>query len=77
MYVVERFDLPEYQQEVREAKSAKTLFALWDKVCTYYDRGQIGKYELEEVRDLVWEQMNSLVKLQSAIEQSFSIRRAS
>lgn len=77
MYIVDRFDLPEYQQEAREAKSAKSLFALWDKVCSYYDRGLIGRYELEEMRDLVWEQMNSLVKLQSAIEQSFTARRAS
>jgi hypothetical protein len=77
MYLVDRFDLPEYQQEAREAKSAKMLFALWDKVCSHYDRGQIGRYELEEMRDLVWEQMTSLVKLQSQIDASFSVRKAS
>lgn len=73
--MTDRFDLPECQQEVRETKSAKHLFLLWDKVCGYYDRGNIGKYELEEMRDVVYSQMNELVTLQSAIEQSF--RRAS
>jgi len=73
--MIDRFDLPEYQQEVRETKSAKHLFLIWDKVCSYYDRGNIGKYELEEMRDVVYSQMNNLVTLQSAIEQSF--KRAS
>lgn len=72
---VDRFDLPEYQQEARESKSARKLFQLWDKVCCFYDRGHIGKYELEEMKDVVWSQMNNLVTLQSAIDQSF--RRAS
>lgn len=72
---IERFDLPECQQEARETKSAKHLFLLWDKVCSFYDRGRIGKYELEEMRDVVYSQMNNLVTLESAIEQSF--RRAS
>ncbi len=76
MYV-ERFDLPELQQEARETKSAKGLFLLWDKVCVCYDRGQIGKYELEEMRDVVWSQMENLVSLESMIEQSFPIRKAS
>lgn len=31
------FDLPEFQQEVREAKSAQSLFLLWDRVCQLYD----------------------------------------
>jgi hypothetical protein len=73
--ISDRFDLPECQQEARETKSAKHLFLLWDKVCCHYDRGSIGKYELEEMRDVVYSQMNDLVTLQSAIEQSF--RRAS
>jgi hypothetical protein len=73
--MTERFDLPESQQEAREAKSAKHLFLLWDKVCAHYDRGQIGKYEFEEMRDLVFSQMDKVATLQSAIEQSF--RRAS
>lgn len=71
---IDRFDPPECQQEVRETKSAKHLFLIWDKVCCYYDRGTIGKYELEEMRDVVYSQMSNLVTLQSAIEQSF--RRA-
>lgn len=73
----DRFDLPELQQEARETKSAKSLFLLWDNVCASYDKGQIGKYELEEMRDVVWSQMENLVSLQSMIEQSFAIRKAS
>ncbi|MDZ4838186.1 MAG: hypothetical protein SGJ27_30755 [Candidatus Melainabacteria bacterium] len=68
---IDRFDPPESQQEAREAKSAKHLFLLWDKVCCFYDRGRIGKYELDEMRDVVYSRMDNLVSLQSAIEQSF------
>ncbi len=73
----DRFDLPELQQEARETKSAKSLFLLWNKVCACYDRGQIGKYELDEMHDVVWSQMENLVTLQSMIEQSFPVRKAS
>lgn len=69
-----QFDLPEFQQEVREAKSAKQLFDLWDGVCKMYERGQISKYELEEMRDIIWPQMRSLVSLQGMIDGSFAAR---
>ncbi len=66
------FDLPEFQQEVREAKSAKALFALWDTVCQMYDRRRITKYELEEMRDIIWPRMKTLASLEDMIECSFS-----
>ncbi len=64
----EYFDLPELQQEVREAQSTRSLFVLWDKVCRFYDRGTITKHELEEMRDIIWPRMQHLASIQKMID---------
>ncbi len=71
------FDRPKSQQEVCEAESTESLFLVWDSICGYYDRGQITKIDLEEMKDLVWSRMSILKVLRSAAEQSFTERLAS
>ena len=62
------FDLVEYQYKAREISSPKKLFELWEEVCRFYDRGLIGKYELDEMKTVVLPSLRQLDQLQKAVE---------
>jgi len=64
------FDLIEFQEEARTIKSPKRLFELWEKVCVLYDKGLIGKYELEEMKETIWPHMQALTRLKLAVDSS-------
>ena len=50
---MEAFNLTQYQQKAREILCPKKLFQLWEEVCLYYDREEIGPYELEEMKEII------------------------
>ena len=70
------FDLIEYQREARDRRRPSALFQLWEDVCRLYDHGQIGKYELEEMKGVIWPNLRAVCALQSEVEASFSMHAA-
>ena len=49
------FDLIDFQRKARNTTCPQKLFALWDQVCTLYERGQISAYEWNEMKDLYYD----------------------
>jgi len=68
---MKRFDLIEYQDRVRTTKSPRKLFELWSEVCWFYDHGYVGRYQLDEMKAVVWPHLHSLCSLQTAVDRSF------
>jgi hypothetical protein len=65
------FDLIEFQRDARGRKKPGELFALWEEVCRQYDSGRIGRYELEEMKAVIWPNLRSLTALMREIDSSF------
>lgn len=65
------FDLIEFQITARNTNSPKRLFELWEEVCKRYDRGQIGAYQLEEMKSAIWPRIHQLSDIQSIVESAF------
>ena len=61
------FNLIAYQEEVRQISSPKKLFELWAEICRHYDRGHISKYELDEMKSLIWPILHRLDSLRSVV----------
>ncbi len=66
------FDLIEYQREARDRRQPSSLFELWEDVCKLYDRGLIGKYELDEMKSVIWPNLKKICALKSEVDSSFS-----
>lgn len=66
---MEPFDLIEFQQKAREMSCPKKLFALWEDVCRRYDRREIGKYELEEMKEVIFPALKALGALRGQVDQ--------
>jgi hypothetical protein len=64
---IEAFDLLEFQKRARESVDPKKLFELWEEVCRRYDKGEIGAYELEEMKEVVLPHLKALAGLQRSI----------
>lgn len=45
----------------------KKLFALWEEVCLRYDRREIGRYELEEMKVVIWPNLKALSALRNIV----------
>lgn len=65
------FDLIEYQKLARNSRSSRELFELWEYVCRSYDKGQIGRYQLEEMKAVIWPCLKSLRSLERTVENAF------
>jgi len=65
--VIESFDLLEFQQEAREICCPKKLFELWEDVCRRYERREIGLYELEEMKEVIWPNLMALAVIRRAV----------
>jgi hypothetical protein len=70
-FEVKEFDLIEFQREARSRNRPGELFRLWEEVCRYYDQGLISRYELEEMKTVVWPNLRVLSSLQMEIDSSF------
>ena len=64
---VEHFDLLEFQQRAREMCCPKKLFLLWEDVCRRYERREIGHYQLEEMKDVIWPHLEALTTLRRCV----------
>lgn len=62
--LMNNFDLIECQEQARNTSSPRKLFDLWDEVCRRYDRGQIVKTELEEMKGVIWSMLRLLTRLE-------------
>ncbi len=70
--MIQNFDLLEYQHIARNSNSPKKLFELWDTVCKQYERGRIGQYEMDEMKDVVWSSMKTLNSIKTMIDEPLS-----
>ena len=66
---MEPFDLIEFQQKARETYDPRRLFELWEEVCQRYDRREIGEYELEEMKEVIWPSLNQLASLRKIVNE--------
>ncbi|HEY9680424.1 MAG TPA: hypothetical protein V6C97_29025 [Oculatellaceae cyanobacterium] len=66
-----RFDLIEYQQAARDLNQPASLFQMWEEVCRLYDRGIIGKYELDEMKSVIWPSLKAVSALRKRVDSSF------
>lgn len=64
---MEPFDLIEFQQKARQTCDPRKLFDLWEEVCKRYDRHEIGVYELEEMKEVIWPSLNALASLRRIV----------
>jgi hypothetical protein len=64
---IEGFDLLEFQQRARETCCPKKLFHLWEDVCKRYERGEIGTYELDEMKEVIWPSLEALASLRRSV----------
>jgi len=69
---VDVFDLIEFQQEARSTDMPKKLFELWEEVCRRYDRGFIGKYELEEMKAVIYPKLRAMAALRNQLSKGKS-----
>lgn len=63
------FDLIEYQDKVRGTTSPGELFKLWDEVCRFYERGVIGTYEWDEMKESIYPLLRDLASLRHMINE--------
>lgn len=64
---MEPFDLIDYQQKARETCDPKKLFELWEEVSRRYERREIGNYELEEMKGVIWPSLTQLAVLRRMV----------
>jgi len=67
---MEPFDLIEFQQKARETTDPKKLFELWEDCCRRYERNEIGRYELDEMKDVIWPNLQALASLKRIINET-------
>jgi hypothetical protein len=65
---MEVFDLLEYQKTARELLCPKKLYQLWEDVCRLYERREIGLYEVEEMKEVIWPQLTALSALRRTVD---------
>ena len=70
MEAVETFDLLEFQQKARELCCPKKLFQLWEDVCRRYDSREIGEYELEEMKEVIWPSLHALASIRNSVNET-------
>jgi hypothetical protein len=71
---MEPFDLIEMQNKAREIFDPKKLFELWEEICQRYERNEIGLYELEEMKEVIWPTLRQLTALRRAMNNEPSRR---
>lgn len=65
---MESFDLIEFQRKARETLDPKKLFELWEDVCSRYEHHEIGEYELEEMKEVIWPSLKQLAVLRRIVD---------
>lgn len=67
---IESFDLLEFQQRARETCCPKKLFELWEDICSRYERGEVGTYEVEEMKEVIWPSLEALASLRRTVNET-------
>jgi hypothetical protein len=44
------------------------LFELWEDVCRRYERKEIGLYQLEEMKEVIWPNLKALATLRQMVD---------
>ena len=65
----EKFDLLEFQQRARETCCPQKLFQLWEDISKRYERGEIGRYQLDELKDIIWPNLKALTTLRRCVNE--------
>ncbi len=65
----EPFDLLEFQQKAREMVCPKKLFAFWENICRRYERHEIGQYQLDEMKEVIWPNLLALSSLRKIMDE--------
>ncbi|MBI4534034.1 MAG: hypothetical protein HY711_08795 [Candidatus Melainabacteria bacterium] len=63
----ETFDLIEFQQKARATCCPKKLFEMWEDVCKRYEHHEITAYELEEMKETIWPNLQALASLRRIV----------
>jgi hypothetical protein len=61
------FDLLEFQRRARETCCPKKLFEMWEDICRRYERKEIGKYQVEEMKEIIWPSLQALAMLRRCV----------
>jgi hypothetical protein len=69
MTMAEPFDLIEFQQQARELADPKKLFDLWEDCCRRFDRKEIGRYELDEMKSVIFPSLQVSATLKKALNE--------
>jgi hypothetical protein len=72
---IEAFDLLEFQRQARETCCPKKLFQLWEDVCRRYDRQEIGEYELDEMKEVIWPSLEALASIRRCVNGEVTMRK--
>lgn len=64
---MDSFDLIEFQQKARETYDPKKLYELWEDICLRFERHEIGEYELEEMKEVIWPSLGQLASLRRIV----------
>ncbi len=48
----------------------KSFFQLWEDVCRRYDSREIGEYELEEMKEVIWPSLHALASLRNSVNDA-------
>jgi hypothetical protein len=44
------------------------LFELWEDVCRRYERKEIGLYQLEEMKEVIWPNLKALATIRQMVD---------
>lgn len=72
--VTQMFDLLKEQNAARECMNTKDLYQQWDRICSMYDRGEIGRGALYEIRDTIFGNIHSLEQMKTNVNSQVTIK---
>jgi hypothetical protein len=58
----------EFQQQAREMLCPQKLYQLWEDVCRRYERREIGLYEVEEMKEVIWPLLTALSSIRRIVD---------
>ncbi len=67
---LETFDLLQFQQRARETCCPKKLFEIWEDTCRRYERKEIGEYQLEEMKEIIWPSLEALAIIRRSVNDA-------
>jgi hypothetical protein len=72
---IDGFDLLEFQQRARETCCPKKLFQLWEDISRRYERGEIGQYEVDEMKEVIWPTLEALASIRRSVNGEVALKQ--